>query len=170
MGTNFFRYRVPTREERGALHRELDELLDKPNMPVLSFTGKIDNRRESVHICKMSVGWQVCFDHNWGEYYKPCRADLEKFLSEPNTIIIDDNGDTYTPEQFWEEVKAHNSNSRNILTAKVDNLNRKARGLSPERPCSSAIAMCKEILNIDSYGEDDFAVDGLRFAVYSTFR
>lgn len=168
MGTNYYRKRIPTEAERDELHTLFDEYMDG----IISenvFQERLEQINKEIHICKMSCGWQVCFDHNWGEYYQPNRKDLERFLSEPNTVIEDEYGKRFTPEEFWEIVANHNSRERNKWTAKTYRLWEEARGVfSPLYP-EDDIRKCESMFGVQCQGETDFCVDGLRFAVYSDF-
>ena len=98
MGTNYYRKRLPTEEnvQRVAqLVREgkYDECcVDINKINAIDF---IKEFSDGVHLCKISYGWQVCFDHNWGKYYMPTRRDLTAFLSEPGTCIFDEYGAKY---------------------------------------------------------------------------
>lgn len=127
---------------------------------------------QKVHICKMSYGWQVCFDHNWGKYYKPNRKELEKFLSEPDMIIEDEEGVRFTAEEFWEIVEAHNSNENNNWTAQSYRKYKESHGIPyPVRAYRyEEILKCESLFGVDCHGDTDFIVDGLRFATYSDFR
>lgn len=166
MGTNYYRRRIPTEEELNKAYSALDSYING-KISNYEFTDIIDGIIEETHICKMSCGWKVLFDHNWGKLYTVNRKGLEDFLNEPNTFIEDEYGDKYTPEQFWEIVKSHNDNPRNKYTAKLySELNNEP---SDSYYCREFIARCKSELNIDTDGETDFEIDGLRFAVFSDF-
>lgn len=169
MGTNYYRKRIPTEAEREELHTLLEEYLDRVT-PDYEFREKFEQISDEVHICKMSYGWQVCFAHHWGEYYKPNRKDLERFLSEPNTVIEDEDGKRFTPEEFWDMVEKHNSHERNKWTAKTYRLWEEARGKSCPSYNEDDIRKCESVFGVQCHGETDFFVDGLRFAVYRDFR
>lgn len=123
-----------------------------------------------VHICKSSFGWQVVFDHNWGKYYQPNRKSLEKFLSEEGTWIEDEYGEKISFDDFWKMVDEHNANPRNNWTSKsYRKYEEETNGRYLGNYCDEHIRKCKQLFGIDSNGESDFTVDGLRFAVYSCF-
>lgn len=166
MGTNYYRRRIPTEEELNKAHSALDSYING-KISNYDFTDIIDNIIEETHICKTSCGWKVLFDHNWGKLYNVSRKGLEDFLNEPNTLIEDEYGDQYTPEQFWEIVKSHNNNPRNKYTAKLySELNNEP---SDSYYCREYVERCKTELRIDCGHESDFEVDGLRFSVFSDF-
>lgn len=164
MGTNFYRKRIITEEEKQILHQLLD------NNDYSELQRQLCELSEEVHICKRSCGWKVGFDHNWGKYYQPNRKSLEEFLNEPNTVIVDEYGTKYTPEEFWDEVEQHNSNPRNTWTAKSykewEAKEYPNHGYNPS--FSEEKNKCKMFFGIVTE-DSDFTVDGLRFAVYTDF-
>lgn len=171
MGTNYYRITPISNEDRESLHKKLDEVLDNKCYKY-DFNELLDEvqKKHSVHICKSSLGWQVCFDHNWGKYYQPNIKSLEEFLSEPNTWVEDEYGEKISYEDFWKMVKEHNENPRNGWTSKsYEEYEEKANGRTFAKCCYKDIDKCKHTFGIDSNGEIDFQVDGLRFAVYSDF-
>lgn len=168
MGTNYYKKRIPTEAEREELHSLLDEYMDGET-PDYEFREKFEQISDEVHICKMSYGWQVCFDHNWGKYYQPNRKDLERFLSEHGTVIEDEYGERFRPEEFWDIVEKHNSHERNKWTAKTYRLWEESRGNSCPSYSEDDIRKCESMFGVQCHGETDFCVDGLRFAVYSDF-
>ena len=166
MGTNYYRRRIPTEEELSKLHSSLDKYI-KGEIFESEFTDMVNDIIKETHICKMSYGWKVLFDHNWGKLYTVNRKGLEDFLNEPNTFISDEYGDKYTPEQFWEIVKSHNDHPKNIYTSKLyRELNNE---YSDSYYCKEYIDRCRYDLHIDCGDETDFEIDGLRFAVFSDF-
>lgn len=118
MGTNYYRIKPITEEQRKELHRKLDNVLDNRSQKWnLEEALEIIEREHQTHICKFSAGWQVCFDHNWGKYYQPNRKSLEEFLSEEGTWIEDEYGYRFDYDEFWDFVKKHNENPRNKWTS-----------------------------------------------------
>lgn len=170
MGTNYYRIKTISKEDRENLHKKLDEVLDiRGRVYILTEEiEKVKNESE-VHICKSSCGWQVNFDHNWGKYYQPNRKSLEAFLSEPNTWIEDEYGDKISYDDFWKFVKEHNENPRNRWTSKSYREDKNNMWVDDSIYCRTDIEKCKMMFGIDSNGETDFQVDGLRFAVFSDF-
>ena len=118
MGTNYYRIKPITEEQRQELHKKLDNVLDNRGQKWdLEEALEIIEKEHQTHICKLSFGWQVCFDHNWGKYYKPNRKSLEEFLSEEGTWIENEYGDKVSYEDFWDYVNEHNGNARNKWTS-----------------------------------------------------
>lgn len=170
MGTNYYRIKPITEEQRQELHKKLDNVLDKrgQRFDLEQALEEVENEHR-VHICKSSCGWQVCFDHNWGKYYKPNRKSLEAFLSEEGTWIEDESGDRISYDEFWNMVDKHNKNPYNSLTSETYRKREEKNGGYWGYTCKDDIERCKMQFGIDSNGENDFTVDGLRFAVYSDF-
>lgn len=166
MGTNYYRVKPIPKEDRDKLHEMLDGVLDSKEYKY-NLEEELERvlKENEVHICKTSLGWQVCFDHNWGKYYQPNRKSLEEFLSEPDTWVQDEYGKKYTCEEFWERVRVHNGNPHNNWTAK--NYREHEGWHNVYR--TDDMEKCKMMFGIDSDGETDFSVDGLRFAVFSDF-
>lgn len=170
MGTNYYRIKPITEEQRQELHKKLDNFLDNRGQKwELEEALEIIEREHQTHICKSSCGWQVCFDHNWGKFYQPNRKSLEKFLSEEGTWIEDEYGDRISYEDFWDYVKKHNNNPRNKWTSESYREYEKSQGIWNRPYVDDNMEKCKMLFGIDSNGENDFTVDGLRFAVYSDF-
>lgn len=170
MGTNYYRIKPITEEQRQELHRRLDNVLDNRGQKwYLEEALEIIEREHQTHICKSSCGWQVCFDHNWGKFYQPNRKSLEEFLSEEGTYIEDEYGDRISCDEFWDFVKKHNENPHNNWTSKSYREYEKSQGVWHRLYVDDNMEKCKMLFGIDSDGENDFTVDGLRFAVYSDF-
>lgn len=171
MGTNYYRIKPISEERRKEIHRKLDNLLDD-RIQNLDLEEAIEDAKKEnyTHICKFSFGWQVCFDHNWGKFYEPNRKSLEEFLSEEGTHIEDEYGDKITYDEFWDFVKNHNENPRNKWTSEsYRKWEEETNGRRFTNYCLDYIERCKMMFGIDSNGENDFTVDGLRFAVFSNF-
>nr|DAW10711.1 MAG TPA: hypothetical protein [Caudoviricetes sp.] len=167
MGTNYYRMKTISKEDREKLHKKLDEVLDvRGGDYILTEELEEIKNKSEVHICKSSCGWQVNFDHNWGKYYQPNRKSLEAFLSEPNTWIEDEYAEKISYDDFWKFVKEHNEHPRNRWTSKSY---REESGYDDSCYCKKDILRCKELFGIDAGKETDFEVDGLRFAVFSNF-
>lgn len=169
MGTNYYRIKTISKEDRENLHKKLDEVLDirGRNYILTEELEEVKNRSE-IHICKSSCGWQINFDHNWGKYYQPNRKSLEEFLSETDTWIENEYGEKISYDDFWQLVKEHNENPRNRWTSKIYR-EEEQEGRNYAWYCKEDINRCKELFGIDSNGETDFEVYGLRFSVFSDF-
>ena len=161
MGTNFYCKRIPTQEQLNSIaklvvSKQIDEAIDKLN-----------EVNERIHICKCSCGWQVGFDHNNGEYYEPTRKSLEKFLSQPGTVIFDEYNNEYSYDEFWKEIDEHNTNPRNIWNSKKFTQEITISDNS-SYICLPDIRKVKELFDIDT-SYNDFYNGGLRWIVFSDF-
>lgn len=171
MGTNYYRVKPISKEDREELHKKLDEVLNGEEYRS-TFDDLIDEAYEKykIHICKSSCGWQICFDHNWGKYYQPNRKSLEEFLSEQGTWIEDEYGEKISYDDFWKFVKIHNENPKNCWTSEsYREYEKKNGGYYQHLYRTEDMDKCYMMFGIDCNGETDFEVDGLRFAVYSDF-
>lgn len=59
----------------------------------------------AIHLGKRSADWQFLWNHNDLKYYNPDLESIQKFLKETEGVIKDEYGETYTYEQFFEEIK-----------------------------------------------------------------
>lgn len=174
MGTNFYRVLKVTQRDKDKLKTLIDEgkilgIDEWSNEPVETVHSEIHRLNERVHLCKRSRGWQICFDHNWGKYYLPSRKSITEFLSQPDTEIQDEYGEVYTVEEFWKEVDEHNANEHSRFTAKTYREWGESQDPSWRYfPCYEHRKRVRRTFGIVT-DEDDFEVDGLRFAVYSDF-
>ena len=109
MGTNFYKVRTLARELK-------DKLIDSINNDGITVDehGAVifrDNNGDEinipnleVHIGKRLGGWKFLFDHNNWNYYPRDKEKFIKWVSDPaNGRTVDEYGEEYTPEQFWEE-------------------------------------------------------------------
>lgn len=166
MGTNYYRIKPITKKEFQELHIKLNDLLNR-KIQDYEFIEELNKVREEheVHICKCSLGWQTCFDHNWGKYYQPNKRSLENFLLEEGTWIENEYGNKINYVEFWDIINEHNKNPNNKWTSK----SYKEETGDVNNYLKECIVECKKVLGIDSKGEGDFIIDGLRFAVCSDF-
>lgn len=169
MGTNFYRKRILTEEDRQNLHNTLDEFIDN-KIDNYKLSEILENTFEEIHICKRSAGWQVGFDHNDGKYYKPSRKGLEEFLSEPNTYIEDEYGEKISYEDFWKMVDEWNADPRNRWTAESYNEYERSRGnYIDDYIYIDRIDACQSKFGVNCHCTTDFSIDGLRFSVFTNF-
>lgn len=166
MGTNFYRRRIPQVKDYDNIRGLITNDIDPNSLTSLcsmfeELKNILDKFGEKIHICKRSAGWEILFDHNWGKYYKITRKDLENFLSEPGTEIVDEYGKSYTCEEFWNMVDSWN-NKPGLISDK-DTVTS-----GDYYACTFEKLRCKEELGIDPQ-YNDFKVDNLRFAVFSDF-
>lgn len=163
MGTNYYRCKKITQKDKD----EVIKLINNDDFDLAQ--EKLSNIKNKVHICKSSCGWQICFDHNNGIYYTPCRENLDKFLREHDTYIEDEYGEKMTVDEFWEFVDTHNSNPINKFTCEsYDKWEKENNSHYFPHKCSQDIRNVYSLFGIETH-ENDFEVDGLRFAVFTDF-
>lgn len=56
-----------------------------------------------IHIGKRSAGWQFLWDYHKGRYFEANLESIKKFLSNPLYEIIDEYGEVFTLEQFFDK-------------------------------------------------------------------
>lgn len=118
MGTNFYLRKKLTSEESREIFKfikskyeefdsqvikniyGIDYALDDFIYEVKEFTRQYINE---IHIGKRSFGWQFLWDYHGGKYYRASLEDIKKFLSNPDYEIVDEYGETFTFEQFFNE-------------------------------------------------------------------
>lgn len=161
MGTNFYAKRIPTQEQLN----DIAEFVVNGKLDIAQ--DLINETNERIHICKRSSGWQIGFDHNWGKYYQPNAKSLMEFLDKPDIQIIDEYGEEYTFNEFWNEILDWNADPRNYYTSKIDIGNQIKNNVSCFI-CWPDIRNVKEMFGIETVF-NDFEVDGLRFNVFSDF-
>lgn len=161
MGTNFYCKRIPTQDQLNSIadlvvNRTIDEAIDK-----------LHQVNKEIHICKRSSGWQVGFDHNNGEYWKPTRQSLEEFLSQPDIMIIDEYKKEYTYDEFWKEIDEHNEDPHNDWDSKKD-IQEQMKTSDSCFICWSDIYKVKRMFGIET-NANDFYNGGLRWNVFTAF-
>lgn len=161
MGTNFYCKRIPTQDQLNSIadlvvNEKIDEAIDK-----------LHEINKEIHICKRSSGWQVGFDHNNGEYWKPTRQSLEEFLSQPDIVIIDEYKKEYTYEEFWKEIDEHNADPYNDWDSKKD-IQEQMKVNDSCFICWSDIWKVEEMFGIKT-NANDFYNGGLRWNVFTAF-
>lgn len=168
MGTNFYRKTILTDAIKDKYRNDLEKAFNDENTRD-ELVENIKNMDNEIHICKRSCGWKIIFDHNYGNYYKLTRQDIDRFLREPGTKIVDEYGTEYTVEQFWEMVDEWNANPRNRFDSKSYNEYLAKNGMYEPYFDTGQIKKIEKLFGVDCDGESDFESDGLRFSVYSNF-
>ena len=161
MGTNFYCKRIPTQDQLNSIadlvvNEKIDEAIDK-----------LHEVNKEIHICKRSSGWQIGFDHNNGEYWKPTRQSLEEFLSQPDIMIIDEYKKEYTYEEFWKEIDEHNADPHNDWDSKKD-IQEQMKVDDSCFICWGDIWKVEEMFGIKT-SVNDFYNGGLRWNVFTAF-
>lgn len=112
MGTNYYAWKIPSKDQLDEVVSMASSLLNTPdNYSGFNSLGELARElNREIHICKMSSGWKVLFNHNNGEYYDLSRESLTNFLKNDH-IIFDEYGQEFTVEKFWDKVDNHNSHN-----------------------------------------------------------
>lgn len=112
MGTNFYYIRKIEDSDKAELNERLDEvkriLNENDNARELRASVsslldyiEYDMKKTTIHIGKRSCGWQFLFNHNDFKFYSPTLESIRAFLNSGDGKIIDEYGDEYTAEEFW---------------------------------------------------------------------
>lgn len=95
MGTNYYLFKRPTKEEKEQIieHIESDQ-----------YEEAIDLFPEEIHLGKSSGGWEFCFDHNnWRYWDSDSITKMKEFISKHT--IIDEYDRELPHKEFWELVE-----------------------------------------------------------------
>lgn len=118
MGTNFYLRKKVSNKDKEELLSYLDskyaELRKQINTNPYGLRYALDDfyyevtsdlcpYNNDIHIGKRSAGWQFLWDYHGGKYYRASLEDIKKFLSNPDYEIVDEYGETFTFEQFFNE-------------------------------------------------------------------
>ena len=111
MSTNFYAKHIPTEQE----YKEMEVALANRQLDKLQEL--MDSAQKQYHIGKRSSGWQFQFVPHiktregfwntgmvispWEDSYKSIRD----YLSRSDVQIVDEYGDEYTCDEFFEEIK-----------------------------------------------------------------
>lgn len=106
MSTNFYTVHIPTELE----YAKMQEALTNKQLDRLQEL--IDQAQHRYHLGKRSGGWQFMFvphtNKRTGEIISPWEdnlASIKEYLSREDVKIIDEYGEEYTCESFFEEIK-----------------------------------------------------------------
>lgn len=161
MGTNFYKVKTLTREEKDKLIDAINnDRVTNGDFYSLHFRDENNDDivipNKEVHIGKRSGGWKFLFDHNDWAYYPRDKDKFVEWVNDPSTgKIVDEYGEEYTPEQFWnEEVMP------TYTTKWVDGQDR--------FDYESYNKWCEEN-GRRTEGINDFYIENLRFASYTDF-
>ena len=108
MGTNYYMKRIPTEDDIQKIteltkQRMFDELQEYVN-----------EMNANIHIGKRSGGWKFLFNHQDGKYFDPqYQESLKAWLNEPHYRIVDEYGEEFTFEEFWQMTRDWDSHPNN---------------------------------------------------------
>lgn len=120
MGTNF--YFIPKMSDGDVQDillsaKKLAESKDYSDLEELK--NKAHKVVTEIHLGKRSAGWQFLWNHNDLKYYNPDLESIQKFLKETEGTIKDDEGQVYTYEEFFKEIKNCLYKDGDHMTAKI---------------------------------------------------
>lgn len=104
MGTNYY----VRKAIRPSAIKKLKDLVNERDIYDGVLQEALDEYKE-IHIGKSSAGWQFCFDHNNGKYYKKTYESINSFLR--NVIkegghLVTEYGEDVSVDDFWNMVRA----------------------------------------------------------------
>lgn len=123
MSTNFYAQKIPLMERKDKLSEELSSAVDSIKKEMLDeidrgnfhrvyrilenytydITSKLSEEYPKIHIGKRSGGWQFLWRWHDGKYWGTTLESIRKFLSQPDIIIFDENGDRFTVDEFLDD-------------------------------------------------------------------
>ena len=126
MSTNFYAVHVPSEQE----YKEMESTLAAKQLEKLQEL--LDEAKHKYHIGKRSCGWQFMFvphiSKRTGEIISPWEdtlASIKEYLSRDDVRIVDEYGEEYTCESFFEEIKGILYHSEHAINGydQVDDVN-----------------------------------------------
>lgn len=164
MGTNFYMKRIPTEDDI----QKIGELSTQRLFDELQ--NYLAEMNEEIHIGKRSRGWKFLFNHQNGEYFDPRHQEsLKAWLDDPHYKIIDEYGEEYTFEQFWQMIRDWDANPRNKWDSTSYNEYERSRGNYYDTTCSRDIANRIHGMFGVRPLYYDFWLDGLRYSTSTEF-
>lgn len=92
MGTNFYLRKKLSAQEKELAKQYIDEDKHEELKQLIP---------EDIHIGKRSGGWKFLWDAHFFEYFEPTKESLLDWLHSGQ--IIDEYGEEFTFEQFWND-------------------------------------------------------------------
>ena len=159
MGTNFYlKQKLSEQEKEKAIEllnlNDYDELREMlPN---------------DIHIGKRSGGWKFHWDHNYFTFFKSSKESLIEWLKSGQ--IVDEYGDEFTFDQFWNEEIAHFLYEGYDMDSFVKEYPHESSvWWDMEGRKRELLRRCPELKNIEFSNQGDFYIDNLRFSVLTDF-
>lgn len=172
MGTNYYYIRKIEDSDRVELNKRIDEVkrilneTDNARELKLHLSAMLDHieydmKDTTIHIGKRSSGWQFLFNHNDFEYYEPTLESIKAFLNRPGGKIIDEYGEEYTADEFWNnEVGKHLYYKKGVYI-NCEEYYSKPENLRHYYP-STRMVQCGGVTFVSKYHE--YTINGLRFS------
>lgn len=130
----------------------------------------VTEMNEEIHIGKRSGGWKFLFNHQDGKYFDPQHQEsLKAWLDNPFYKIVDEYGEEYTFEEFWQMTREWDANPRNKWDSTSYNEYERSQGKYYDTSCSRDVAnRIYEMFGVRPLYYD-FWLDGLRYSTSTEF-
>lgn len=108
MGTNIYAYVIPNELELIEFKTNVSKRINACNDIIQlkeffeTILDTMDVQYPKLHIGKRSGGYSFLFKQN-KKHYDLTKKSIEDFLKRNNVLIIDEYGEHYSADKFWEE-------------------------------------------------------------------
>lgn len=127
MGTNYYRKRILTKEEKSNLIKAIEEdritsftyIKETAKVPWETVSSKDLEIPLKVHIGKNSWGWRFLFNSNNFKFYEANKESIQQFIE--SGILEDEYGEQHTFIDFWENCVEKNKNKYTLKQYYHDN-------------------------------------------------
>ena len=163
MGTNFYMKRILTEDDI----QKIGELSTQRLFDELQ--NYVTEMNEEIHIGKRSGGWKFLFNHQDGKYFDPRHQEsLKAWLDDPHYKIVDEYGEEYTFENFWQITRDWDAREL-VWDSTSYNEYKRSRGNYYDTICSIVVAnKIHEMFGVRPLYHD-FWLDGLRYSTSTEF-
>lgn len=176
MGTNFYAV-LPVKKKVTKNLEKAIELINNTPYDIDAIESEISEVREEIdkkriHLGKRSGGWVFDWDANELNYYEPVLESIKNFIESSNASIVDENGSTYTWDEFMDEIDDILKYDCGALTGKEYYEQYPEHRTPYTREYQQEINMFKKyVMNntIEPKYHDFITKEGLRFALYTDF-
>lgn len=126
MGTNYYLVKKLSRKDKDLLKNEIIDLSKKidifsnyNDVALISETAQNIEIQHKIHLCKMSAGWKIFWDHNNLQFWNEMSLDsLKKWIEDHKDEydLIDeyydyvDKARIYSLDDFWKKVEEMSQN------------------------------------------------------------
>lgn len=125
---------------------------------------------KEIHIGKRSGGWKFLFNHQNGKYFDPQHQEsLKAWLNDPHYKIVDEYGDEFTFEEFWQMARDWDSDPNNNWDGEAYAKYEREHGNCYDM--TSCISEAEQTYNMFGVRPlyHDFWLDGLRYSTLTEF-
>jgi hypothetical protein len=132
----------------------------------------VTEMNEEIHIGKRSCGWKFLFNHQNGQYFDPRHQEsLKAWLDDPHYKIVDEYGDEFTFEKFWQMIRDWNSHPNNKWDDSAYEKHEREQGLRCFSSSTCSAAKAEQLFKMFGVRPiyHDFWLDGLRYSTSTEF-